>query len=103
MSGYYVLHGRKAVEAESLQGWSSWFFQADREIARTRLANGASVTTEFVGVDHRAPGETGAPLLFETRTFDPDWGNVSRRRYATWSEAKAGHRQEVRRRGDRSD
>ena len=99
MSGYYVLDGDKPIEAASLEEWSSWYLRSDREVARTTLADGATVTTEFVGVDHRPPDDASAtPLLFETRTFDANWRGSSSRCYATWRQAKLGHRAAVRRR-----
>jgi hypothetical protein len=98
MSGYYVLDGDKPIEVVSLEEWSSWYLRSDREVARTTLADGATVTTEFVGVDHRSPGEATDPLLFETRTFDGDWRGSTSVRYATLRQAKHGHRAAVRRR-----
>ncbi len=97
MSRYFVLVGRTAVEADSLQSWSAWFLSADHEVARTRLPSGGTVATAFVGVDPQ-PAPEGRPLLFETRSFDPNWRNLGRRQYATWSEAERGHLEEVRRR-----
>jgi hypothetical protein len=99
MSGYYVLNGDTPIQVASLEEWSSWFLRSDREVARTTLADGAMVTTEFVGVDHRAPDEaTAAPLLFETRTFDANWRDSVSGRYATLRQARLGHRAAVRRR-----
>jgi hypothetical protein len=99
MSGYYVLDGDKPIQVASLEEWSSWYLRSDREVARTTLADGATVTTEFVGVDQRPPDDpTATPLLFETWTFDANWRGSSSRRYATWRQARLGHRAAVRRR-----
>ena len=99
MVRYYTLDGRKPVPAEDLGSWSDWYFGARREVARTKLQDGTLIATEFVGVDGREPGErSGSPALFETRTFDPNWRSDRGERYASWSEARAGHRREVRRR-----
>ena len=99
MSGYYVLDGDEPIQVDSLEEWSSWYLRSDREVARTTLSDGATITTEFVGVDHRPPDDASAtPLLFETRTFDSNWRTSASRRYATLREAKLGHRATVRRR-----
>jgi hypothetical protein len=95
MSGYFMLEGKTAVEADSLQNWSRWFFMADREVARTESSDGAVVKTEFVGVDQRSATAGETPLLFETRTFDAGWRSVGRRCYATWTQAEIGHIEEV--------
>ncbi len=97
MSGYYVLEGDQPVRVDGLHRWASWFFRADREVARTTLADGACITTEFVGVDHREAETRAAPLLFETRTFAPGHAAQVGRRYASWLEARAGHKDAVRR------
>ena len=103
MNRYYVLDGGKPVPADDLQSWSDWFFGAEREVARTKLEDGTRVITEFTGVDGRGPRDGGgSPLLFETRTFDPEWRSTSRERYASLPQARAGHQREVRRRVRRS-
>lgn len=99
MSGYYVLDGDRPIQVASLEEWSSWYLRSDREVARTTLADGATVATEFVGVDHRQLDDANAtPLLFETRTFDANWRDSVSGRYATLREARLGHRAAVRRR-----
>jgi hypothetical protein len=58
-------------------------------VARTELPDGVSVSTVFLGLDHRF-GNNGPPLVFETMVFCGalDGEQV---RYSTWAEAEAGH------------
>jgi hypothetical protein len=51
------------------------------------------VSTVFLGLDHNF-SMVGPPLLFETMVFGGPL-NGECRRYATWVEAEAGHREVV--------
>jgi hypothetical protein len=90
---YYVLDGRKILRAGSLIKWAI-AFEKQRWVASTRVA-GHRVSTVFLGIDHNF-SRIGPPILFETMVFAgaamADW---SMRRYATYEEAEAGHRDMV--------
>lgn len=63
---------------------------AYKRVALTELANGVSISTVWLGLDHSFHG--GPPLIFETMTF-PDSENCER--YSTEAEALAGHEEMV--------
>jgi len=94
--GHYILKGREPV-AVSLEEWMRWWPDADRVVARTRLASGVTVSTVFLALDPNFHGD-GPPLLFETMVFDAP-SDPSRpfgedrlcRRYPTWADAEIGH------------
>jgi len=59
----------------------------DRNLAKTRV-NGATVSTVFLGLDHRFGA--GPPLVFETMVFGGELdGDCDR--YSTYDEAELGH------------
>jgi hypothetical protein len=96
----YTLDGHTPVPAEEVKTWSKWFDEADRRVAKTILEGGVFVSTVFLGVDH-SWGGFGPPILFETMVFDPGKPELEQcledytRRYTTWEEAEAGHRETV--------
>ena len=87
MSDKFILDGHKAVPCDDLATWARWFETADRTVAKTEIG-GASVSTVFLGLNHRF-GE-GAPLVFETMIFGGAY-DQEQRRYSTWEEAEGGH------------
>jgi hypothetical protein len=91
---HYILDGKTpVVESNSLR-WSKWFSTADRIVKQDRIED-VSVSTVFVGLDHRFFGD-GPPLLFETLVFGgPRDGQTYR--YSSWDDAEAGHEMEVKR------
>jgi hypothetical protein len=91
----YILgpDGRTPEPCPEVLDWAAWYETADRTVSRAERA-GTLVSTVFLGVDHRFRGE-GPPLVFETMVFgagDEDFDGLTRR-YATWEEAEAGHRE----------
>ena len=91
---HWVLDGHRAVRA-TLHEWGRMFDTPDaRTVAKDEIGQW-SVSTVFLGVDHRM-GEPGPPLLFETMIFsahDPRHENdESTWRYSTWEQAEDGHR-----------
>jgi hypothetical protein len=94
---YFMLEGRKVVEAPSLERWSAWFFSANREVASDEVSRGLVVSTTFLGRSQHDHSE-GPPLLFETKTVDRHGAEHYSAEYATWDEAARGHADEVRRR-----
>ncbi len=109
MSDKYILDGHKAVVEDDLMVWGKWFEDADRHVAVTHLPawplmvlvgklfktkrfDPAKVSTVFLGLDHSF-GD-GELQLFETMIFGGKQ-DEEMRRYATWEEAEAGHKEMV--------
>lgn len=96
----YILDGHIPVPTDNITEWGEWFNGTDRHVATTTLESGVFVSTVFLGVDHSWV-ENGPPILFETMVFDPrkprldQWLEDYTRRYATWEEAEAGHKEVV--------
>ncbi|WP_051768206.1 hypothetical protein [Sphingobium sp. DC-2] len=98
MTIYYKLVDRVPVECDMLE-WAAFFETADRRVAQDTLANGITVSTVFLGIDHRILGD-GPPLLFETMVWSggigsPAWVSLDMRRCSTWDEAVAQHAEEL--------
>lgn len=105
-SRHYVLEGddNKVVETDLLT-WARWLENANRHVAWTQVTSQITVSTVFLGIDHRFD-DKGPPLLFETMVFAPDhvkpeggdwfWGNWMWR-YSSWDDAETGHKAAVRR------
>jgi hypothetical protein len=114
---FYILDGHEPVALtgpNAVHRWARWFEGAlgldslearrrdKRQVAFTDLA-WATVSTVFLGIDHRFFSEDGPPVLFETMIFAnprPDEAfpgelDGMMRRYATWDEAEAGHEEMV--------
>lgn len=62
---YYILNadGTATCPADALE-WAKFFETTDRQIARDET-KGVTVSTVFLGIDHRICGD-GPPVLFET-------------------------------------
>ena len=89
MSDYYVLEGKTPKPAKDVLEWAKWFETADLQIANTKLPNGVTVSTVFLGLDRSFA--KGIPILFETMIFGGEHDQYQER-YATWEEAEAGHK-----------
>lgn len=83
MSRYYDKTGKPLT----LEEWAGLFDDDEyRRIALTACPGGVSVSTVWLGLDHRwRPG--GQPLIFETMAFPGE----EQERYSTEEEARAGH------------
>jgi len=88
--GHYKLNGHEPVRVADLLEWAHWFETADRQVMRTDLIDGSTVSTVFLGLDHNFM-QKGRPVLFESALWvdDEGWNVVGR--YCTWAEAEAGH------------
>lgn len=98
MADWYVLEGHKPKRAKDALAWERW--QADHSPDR-RVAldyvEGVMVSTVFLGLDHRMPGDR-KPVLFETLVRGEGSPlDQECERYSTWEEAEAGHREMVQR------
>ncbi len=98
MKFYVPTTGGEFRPAELME-WAEWnerhtiepFLEGGRVVARDELPGQVSVSTVFLGLNHRYVGE-GDPLVFETMIFGgPHDG--SQWRYTTYNAALAGHDQ----------
>jgi hypothetical protein len=91
VNDFYILEGKKAVKVASLDEWARRTDLENRHVGLTEIKPGLTVSTVFLGLDHRHTifGE-GPPLLFETMVFENGEGG-HQERYSTWEEAEAGH------------
>lgn len=88
---YYVLdENHEPRGTKDVREWSVFFENIEhRRVACTELTADVSVSTVFIGIDHRFVGE-GDPLLFETLVFGgPLDGEMDR--YTSWGGAERGH------------
>lgn len=99
---YYVPDGAGGTRPAELLEWAAWFGQENhavpfreggRLVARTPALEGVEVSTVFLGLNHGFGG--GAVLLFETMVFGGKHDDFQRR-YATLTEAEAGHARTLR-------
>ena len=68
--------------------WAEWFEKIDnRRVKRTKLSNGTSISTIFLGIDHGF--SSNKLLLFETMAFEEE--NEYMERYSTFDESIIGH------------
>lgn len=90
MLGWYVWDGENVKTVPDMETWAKQFNgMANRRVAKD-AANGVTVSTVFLGVDHQFGG--GRPLLFETMIFGGEFDQECER-YSTAAEARIGHKQ----------
>lgn len=89
----YALKDRKVVACPDMREWA--FMLADEDACRVALTmiDNIEVSTVFIGID-MGLGRSKQPQVFETMIFE-DGKAKDNRRYATWEEAEAGHREIV--------
>ncbi len=74
---YYILEGRTPVQVDDVNVWSLWFRTAERAVRcdkATVTLHGQNVgeitiSTIFLGLNHRFVMDEEPPLLFETMGF----------------------------------
>jgi len=94
MNNYYILDGKIAKRCGSFADWADWMENSSRGVAYDEIDE-IIISTVFLGLNYNHWGQ-GDPLLFETMTFLPnDLSGLEQRRYFTWEEAEAGHREMV--------
>lgn len=89
---YWILDTEHTPIETDATTWATWFEDfTHRRITQTTLPNGMWVSTVFLGFDHSF-GE-GPPILFETMVFKSpqDLDEQDMDRYASYTEAEAGH------------
>jgi hypothetical protein len=92
---YYILNAEHHAVEASLLEWAKWFEEiSNRLVGYTQVTSEISVSTVFLGIDHRWHDD-GPPLLFETMIFG---GPLDKKmwRYSSWDDAEAGHAAAVR-------
>lgn len=96
MTDRYILDIGRPVPCPDLFMWAKWIENLDNRRTALTKVGPFRVSTVFLGVDHSF-GE-GPPLLWETMVFEDGDGSEMdgyTRRYATETEAIAGHREVV--------
>lgn len=87
MIDHMVLDADHNLVPADLRTWARWFEDgAARRVAEDTIGD-ARVSTVCLGIDH---GFGGPPLWFETMVFRAGDDEYTER-YATWTEAEAGH------------
>ena len=84
--------GHTPIPCNDIIKWGEAFGSQQRIVAQTEVAPGITVSTVFIGINHRFLSD-GPPILFESLPFG-DYGAMDEDmwRYSTWEEAEAGHR-----------
>lgn len=99
---YYILSGQEPVPCNDWLHFGEWMFRdgiEHRRIAETvfdehdKNQKQVRISTVFLGLDH-AGYFSDIKQLFETQVFGGERDGYIKR-YATWQEAEAGHRQVV--------
>ena len=93
---WYILDADNNVVPSDLFIWAHWLEDnpSKRIIDYTQITSEVTVSTVFLGLDHRYLGK-GPPLIFETMIFggpldDEMW------RYSSYDDAQTGHKAAVR-------
>ena len=88
---FYALDDdNRPVPMPDLLTWGRWLEGFRRHVAWTQVTSEITVSTIFLGLDHRHSGE-GPPILFESMVFG---GPLAREmcRYVSWDDAETGHK-----------
>lgn len=74
------------------QQWGELFENYEYKNIQQTYINGHRISTVWLGMNHNFFGE-GSPLIFESMVFvdDDSYADLDMVRYATETEAKAGH------------
>ena len=102
MNDKYILIGQTPVPEPELLAWARWY-EENRESCQVALTkiHGFTVSTVFLGLDHRFHGG-GPPILFETMVFGDGKGD-DMERCTTWAEAEQMHKRMVARVRERAN
>jgi hypothetical protein len=87
---YYILDDENRPVSVDLFTWAEAFDNlSNRIVGWTQITSEITVSTVFLGFDHRHLGE-GPPILFETMIFG---GPLDQQmwRYCSWDDAVVGH------------
>jgi hypothetical protein len=92
MFPYYILDKKTGeIKTVSMFEWSAWFEDVENRRIEVTEEDDFRVSTVFIGIDH-SYGIGDQALLYETCVLEgPPTVQGKLYRYATMSEAKAGH------------
>jgi hypothetical protein len=91
---YYSRAGRPLTFEEWARSFENLTEEA-RRVAYDDLGDGVTVSTVWLGLDHRYPPDAGPPVIFETMIFGGPLDSTCWR-YSTEEAARAGHDDAVR-------
>lgn len=93
---WYILDANKNPVKSTPEGFTDWCGPMSRydkkRVAWTDVADGVSVSTVFLGLDHGF--DSDKPVLFETMVFGGPL-DQEQERFCTWAEAVDGHERVV--------
>jgi hypothetical protein len=88
---HYILDENHNVVKATLMEWAQFFERIEnRTVAWTQVNSEITVSTVFLGIDHRFSGK-GPPILFETMVFGGERDQYTTR-YCSWDDAETGHK-----------
>lgn len=93
MKLYMLDADNHAIEIKDSLTWGRWLQDANRTVGMTQITSAITVSTVFLGLDHRFFGK-GPPILFETMIFGGPLDQETWR-YSSWDDAEIGHRMMV--------
>lgn len=92
---YYVLdENHNLIPTNNILTWGRFFENIDKRRVAVKKLGPIHVSTVFLGIDHGFE-PSSPPIVFETMVFDSFKHGDYCRRYCTWAEAEAGHRETV--------
>lgn len=84
--GLFVLdEENRPIRAQNVLEWAK-FFDSPRRIVNQTWVDGRHVSTVFLGINHRGPGN-----LFETMVFSSEGKDLYQRKHDTWKQAEEYH------------
>lgn len=90
---FAVLNERNEVVPATIEEWGAFLKDPERgRVAKTAVGD-RWISTVFLGMDHSFSDDP-EPLWFETMVFTHGKAGYQRR-YTTWEQAEAGHREVV--------
>lgn len=100
----WILNGKVPEACLDIDRWSRWFESARLTIFKDEFMGGDIVVSTFFR-PISDPGDTAAPMLFETKVYGEEHlgeflgrdmlvrDQLQARRYSAWQAAEAGHRE----------
>ncbi len=86
---WFLLDGHEVVGTNDVMAWGKMLEDLEARRVGETYVRGVRISTVFLGMDHSF-GTGGPPIVFETMIFGGALDH-EQWRYATWSEAEAGH------------
>lgn len=90
----YTLDGaNNPVPCSDILAWGQWMTETEarRQVALTKLEDGSTVSTAFLGINHSH--RAAPPVLWETLVFSSTHKVKRQRRYSSWEMAERGHKE----------